>query len=169
MPQHLGEHAGEVGGVAVRKRAPAAADRLLEAAPLRPHHHAAAGDPLERHDAERLGVARRHDENAVAVQERDELLAGPRPHQLDPGGEAQPLRLRAQRRSLRAVADDGQARREPAVFRGGERGERIEQHVHPLVRDQAADEGELAVPRRRRQQAEEVVTIGVEARVEGQT
>src|SRR5436305_328553 len=69
-----------------------------------------------------------------------------------------PLRLLAQARLLRALADDRQVRPAPPVR---EEAESVQEDVRPLVRDQPAEEDQVAFPRLFGQEPEEVVPVGV--------
>src|SRR5829696_3175499 len=158
VAQHVAQDAGEVAGVAVAEGPAAGADGLLEPAALRAHDQAAAGDSLQGHDAERLLVTRGDDHHPVPVEDRHHLPALLEAQEGYPAGDSQPGRLLAQPRRFRPVADDRQPGLEPLA---GEDGQGLQEEIHALVRDQPADEDEVARPLDPGKNPEEIVAVGV--------
>src|SRR5262245_14839882 len=65
----------ERAGVAVHKRETAGTDCPLQAALFRSNNNATASDSLQRDDAERLGPARRRNQNLMLIQNFGEFRA----------------------------------------------------------------------------------------------
>src|SRR6185295_9934398 len=154
--EHLAERRGERREVAVRKGSAAGTDGLRQAASRRGDDRAAAGDPLESHVSERLAIARRHDQELMAIQLARDLLGAEPARERDAVREPEPRRLRRERRPLRSVADQGEPRSQAVLL---EESQGVEQQVEAFVRDEPPDRDELAVARDTGQRVEEVVSI----------
>ena len=136
----------------------AVAHGVGQPAAARDQRHAAAGQALQHDDAEGLLADRRQHEDAVPVERRDEFGRDLPAGETDPVGQAGGIGLAAQRRRLRAVADDGQAGAHAAF---GQQAQRGEQPVDALLVGQTPDEHQVVLPRRAIVAREHVVGIRV--------